>query len=212
MNHHQRKRFFLLLLVLSIFHSQFFIPHFALAGLPDTGQTKCYNAAGTEIACAGTGQDGAYSINPMSFTDNGNGTVTDNNTGLVWQKCSMGQNNDASCSGTANYYNWYQASGTYDASYNPSTISVCGSLSLAGTGWRLPSKKELVGIVDYSIPYPGPTIPQTLFPNTASSGYWSSTTGASSTSDAWLVDFYDGYVVYINKGATFYVRCVRGGQ
>jgi hypothetical protein len=148
----------------------------------------------------------------MSFTDNGNGTVTDNNTGLVWQKCSMGQNNDASCSGTANYYNWYQASGTYDASYNPSTISVCGSLSLAGTGWRLPSKKELVGIVDYSIPYPGPTIPQTLFPNTASSGYWSSTTGASSTSDAWLVDFYDGYVVYINKGATFYVRCVRGGQ
>ncbi len=38
--------------------------------LPDTGQTKCYDSAGAEIACIGTGQDGAYTINPMSFTDN----------------------------------------------------------------------------------------------------------------------------------------------
>lgn len=53
--------------------------------LPDTGQTKCYDSSGTEITCTGTGQDGAYNINPMSFTDNGNGTVTDNNAGLMWQ-------------------------------------------------------------------------------------------------------------------------------
>ena len=70
--------------------------------LPDTGQTKCYDTGGTEIPCAGTGQDGAYSINPMSYTDNGNGTVTDNNTGLIWQKQDDGIR-----------YNWYQASGTY---------------------------------------------------------------------------------------------------
>lgn len=53
--------------------------------LPDTGQTKCYQGVipYAEIPCAGTGQDGAYNINPMSFTDNGNDTVADNNTGLM---------------------------------------------------------------------------------------------------------------------------------
>ena len=86
--------------------------------LPDTGQTKCYDSAGAEIPCAGTGQDGAYTINPMSFTDNDNGTVTDNNTSLMWQKQDDGA-----------IYNWYQASGTYDATYNPSSQDVCGSLN-----------------------------------------------------------------------------------
>jgi hypothetical protein len=82
--------------------------------LPDTGQTMCYQAVSpyAETPCPGTGQDGAYPINPMSYTDNVKGTVTDNNTGLMWQKCSVGQNNDASCSGNALTYNWYQASGT----------------------------------------------------------------------------------------------------
>jgi len=37
-----------------------------------------------------TGQDGAYNINPMSYTDNGNGTVTDNNTGLCGSRKIMG--------------------------------------------------------------------------------------------------------------------------
>ena len=45
--------------------------------LPDTGQTKCYNTAGGEIPCAGSGQDGEYNISPLSYTDNGDGTVTD---------------------------------------------------------------------------------------------------------------------------------------
>lgn len=204
----------ILLFAFAILHSSFFTPNSACAAgkLPDTGQTKCYNSSGTEISCAGTGQDGAYSINPMSFTDNGNGTITDNNTGLLWQKCSMGQNNDATCSGTATTHNWYQATGTYDASYNPSAINVCGSLSLAGTGWRLPSKKELVSIMDYSIPYPGPTIPQAIFPNTVSSYYWSSTTYAGYTSYAWYVYFYNGYVIDNYKVNYYYVRCVRGGQ
>jgi len=80
-----------------------------------------------EISCAGTGQDGAYIQSPLSYTDNGNGTVTDNNTGLVWQKEDDGAT-----------YNWYRATGTYDALYNPNNINVCGSFG------RLPSKKELI--------------------------------------------------------------------
>jgi len=50
--------------------------------LPDTGQTNCYNSSGTSVICTGTGQDGEYSINTMSFIDNLDGTVEDNNTGL----------------------------------------------------------------------------------------------------------------------------------
>jgi hypothetical protein len=172
--------------------------------LPDSGQTKCYDASGTEIPCAGTGQDGAYIINPLSYTDNGNGTVTDNNTGLMWQKEDDG-----------NTYNWYEASGTYDATYNSTSQDVCGSLNLGGhSDWRLPSKKELITIVDYSIPSPGPTI-NSVFTDTKSSPYWSSTTYtfAYSPFNAGNVYFYNGGVgSYDGKYNGFYVRCVRAGQ
>jgi hypothetical protein len=184
--------------------------------LPDTGQTKCYQADSpyAEIACPGTGQDGAYSINPMSYTDNGGGRVTDNNTGLMWQKCSAGENNDSTCSGSVSTYNWYQASGTYDAKYNASSQNVCGALNLGGqTDWRLPTKKELMSIVGYSIPYPGPTIKTAYFPNTVASSYWSSTTGAGNPVGAWSVGFDTGVVDVDGKdGGVGYVRCVRGGQ
>jgi len=127
---------------------------------PDTGQTTCYDLVGNVISCPAPGQplaqDGSYNMNPLSYTDNGNGTVTDNNTGLMWQKEDDGA-----------AYNWYQASGTFDATYNPSSQSVCGSLTLGGySDWRLPAKKELMTIVNYGIPYPGPTIDTTYFPNT----------------------------------------------
>lgn len=163
--------------------------------LPDTGQMKCYNTAGTEIPCSRTGQDGEYVINPLSYTDNGNGTVSDNNTGLTWQKCSMGQTDDELCSGTASAYNWYQASGTYDATYNPSSENVCGALERGGySDWRLPSKKELKSIVDYSIPYPDPTLDTAFFPNTITSFYWSSTTVANGPGFAWGF-YFDGSMI-----------------
>ena len=59
------------------------------ARVPKTGQTQCYDASAA-IDCAGTGQDGAFQKgvawpNPR-FTDNSNGTVTDNLTGLIWLK------------------------------------------------------------------------------------------------------------------------------
>jgi hypothetical protein len=172
--------------------------------LPDTGQTKCYQTVSpyAEISCAGTGQDGAYSINPMSFTENGDGTVTDNNTLLIWQQQDNG-----------NTYNWYKASGTYNASFNPGSESVCGSLTLAGhLDWRLPVQKELMTIVDYSIPSPGPAINLSYFPNTQPSWYWSFTTHAGSASSAWDIYFYSGYINNSLKTDNSYVRCVRGGQ
>ena len=68
-----------------------------------TGQTLCYDSLGDDVSCAGTGQDGQLRPgvawpNPR-FTDNNNGTVTDNLTGLMWLK-------DANCFGLRT---WAQA-------------------------------------------------------------------------------------------------------
>lgn len=196
------KTVFLSLLVLFLFASITFADTFKL---PDTGQTKCYRDVDPfdEIPCAGTGQDGEYNINPMSFTDNGNGTVTDNNTSLIWQQTDDG-----------NTYNWYQATGTYDPTYNPESTDICGTLTLGGASdWRLPSKKEMMSIVDYSIPYPGPVINTSyFFPNINSVIYWSSTSYAVLPFNAWSILFLDGTIRTGNKPAPLNVRCVRGGQ
>ena len=184
---------------------------FAFA-LPDTGQILCYDSSGNVIDCAGTGQDGEYLINPISYTDNGDGTVTDNNTGLTWQKCSVGQNNDVNCSGAALAFNWYQASGTYDQTYNSSPQDVCGSLNLGGhSDWRLPtSRKELNSLVDYHIaPYSLP-INIAYFPNTKPAYYWVYASHAYFTDAAELVSFNYGWSSYDSKTQLYYVRCVRG--
>jgi hypothetical protein len=76
-----RKVLFLLLSV-SVLHAE-------PAQVGKTGQTKCYNASGTEISCTGTGQDGEIRAgvawpNPR-FSISGD-CVTDNLTGLMWAK------------------------------------------------------------------------------------------------------------------------------
>jgi len=62
--------------------------------LPDTGIDKCYNNS-TEITCPSLGQsfygqDAQYDGPQPSFRDNGNGTVTDLNTTLMWQQSDDG--------------------------------------------------------------------------------------------------------------------------
>jgi hypothetical protein len=160
--------------------------------LPDTGQTISYTTT--------FGEDADYSINPPSYSDNGDGTVTDNVTGLMWQQ----EDDDTT-------YNWYEATGKYDATDNLFSTHVCDSLSLAGhSDWRLPDEKELLSIVNYDSS--NPAIDTIYFPNTNSSGYWTSTTCANSTSRAWGVDFDIGGVFDINKTDYCGVRCVRGEQ
>jgi hypothetical protein len=157
--------------------------------LPDTGQTKCYRTSDPydEIDCPGTGQDGAYSINPMSYTDNGNGTVTDNRTGLMWQQGEPG----GMTLGNA--------------------LSYCEGLSLGGhSDWRLPNIRELESLTDDTRYYPA--IDTSFFPNAYASYYWSSTTDAGNPNVAWDVGFVCGGVNVDYKYGSTYVRCVRGGH
>jgi hypothetical protein len=171
--------------------------------LPDTNQTSCYDAAGSVMACAGTNQDGAYIVNPMSFTDHGDGTITDNVTNLLWQKCTLGLSGSTCATGAATLYQQYDSS------------TACASL---GTGWRVPTIYELRTIVDYGlttllIPHTNnyiPAINATYFPNTEANVYWSSTAYAYQPNEAWYVNFTDGATLHNYMGTSYYVRCVKG--
>jgi len=120
------------------------------------------------------------------YVDNGNGTVTDARTGLVWQQSDDGQ-----------YRNWQNA------------LGYCEGLSLGGhSDWKLPNIRELRSIVDFSRYYPAI---DPVF-SCRSGLYWSSSTYANYPTIAWSVDFYDGYVdAYGKTTSSFDVRCVRGG-
>jgi len=87
----------------------------------------------------------------------------------------------------------------------------CNNLNLAGhSDWRLPTKKELLGIVIYG--RYNPAIYTSVFPNTVASKYWSSTTDAHYTGRAWYVDFNNGEVFTLGIGDNLYAHCVHGGQ
>jgi hypothetical protein len=89
--------------------------------------------------------------------------VRDNVTGLIWEV----KTDDAGPRDKDNKYTWDEAN------------AYCDALELGGhSDWRLPSREELRSIVDYSIFYFDPAINVSYFPNTVSSGYWSSTTHA----------------------------------
>ena len=159
----------------------------------------------------GAGDDGALQKgvawpNPR-FTDNGNGTVTDKLTGLIWLK-------NANAFGLRT---WDQArtdiATVADGNHGLTDGSKAGD-------WRLPNVKELQSLVNYG--FYGPALPNTLgtgqwsegdpFQGVQSDFYWSSTTNAGSTTTAWGVYFNAGSVVNNAKSNTIYVWCVRGGR
>ena len=135
------------------------------------------------------------------YTDNGNGTVTDSATGLIWQKCSAGLGTTlGNCStGSISSYTWSSA------------ISYCEGLTLGGrSDWRLPNINELGSIFDFT-KSSDPNIDSIAFPNTRSSYYWSSSTYAKYTYNAWYVYFYYGGMSdNTYKYYNYYVRCVTG--
>jgi len=151
------------------------------------------SACPTNLVCERAGTPACVDPNwaewPMvdtpNYTDNGDGTVTDNGTALVWQ-----QNASTALVVQAD------------------AAAYCAELNLAGyTDWRLPTIVELVSIVD-------PTefnsaISSTYFPNTLSSFFWTTTPDASEAGDVWTVTFDIGSVTSAGVIESGYGRCVR---
>jgi len=110
--------------------------------VPKTGQTTCYDTS-TVISCTGTGQDGQTQHGiARSYTDNGDGTVTDNNTGLMWEKLD-----DSNLAGTAGIHD---RDNTYTWANAFVKVSDLNALNFAGhSDWRVPSVMELQSIVNF---------------------------------------------------------------
>ena len=142
-----------------------------------------------------------------AFTDNGDGTITDTTTGLVWDKCSRGQVWDnttppCTCTGAVSLHGWAAALAEARAA---------NSASHRGhADWRLPNRTELESLV--KIDASAPAIDGTVFPATATAWYWTSTTYAPGPANAWHVNFYDGYPYASLKTNASHVRLVRSGQ
>ncbi len=178
--------------------------------LPATGQITCWDTSGSVVSCAGTGHDGDIQAGvPLAYMDNGDGTMTDLNTGLMWEKKS----NDGSIHDKDNLYNWADTFAVHVAGLN--TASFAGY-----TDWRVPNVKELQSIVDYETSFPSvdpvfnsgcvAACTVTTCSCTVPDHYWSSTSSAFIPSVAWGVFFASGFQGGIGKGGFNFARAVRG--
>jgi hypothetical protein len=183
----------------------------AICPVPKTGQTKCYDENGDLISCTGTGQDGnlqrGFSWPIPRFTDNEDGTVRDNLTGLIWLKnvdCNGIMTWKDALSWTSSLYDGCTTCGGTDNDCGLSDSSISGE-------WRLPNVNELLTLIDWSQSHPA--LPSGHpFVNVPQNYYWTSTSAVRNTIRAWLVDIVNGYVAPDPKANARCVWPVRGGQ
>ena len=138
------------------------------------------------------------------YTDNGDGTISDHQTGLMWSKCSYGQTYDANdansdgiiCEGSPAFGTWQQA-----------FAWAADSTDHGHSDWRLPNIKELGSIVDFGSAKPA--INQNIFPNTASGPYWSSTPSRANVLQTIFIGFQAGDYGPSDRISNLYLRLVR---
>lgn len=118
------------------------------------------------------------------FTDNGNGTITDNITNLVWQKVP-----------NTNTLTWEDA------------LVYAEGLELGNsTNWRLPNLKELQSISE--VTFINPAVNNNFFNISGTKKFWSSTSLPNQTTKAWYWDTQFGITTYDLKTNSNYVICV----
>ncbi|NDY57502.1 DUF1566 domain-containing protein [Desulfovibrio sulfodismutans] len=172
--------------------------HLTLSGparawtLPATGISSCYNDT-VAIPCPQPGeeyygQDGNYRKGAgLSYHNNGDGTVTDQNTGLMWQQPME-----------TTYRTLAEAQ------------AYCGSLVLGGhEDWRLSTLAETLTLVDAA--KARPAVDTAAFPNSVSAPWWTATPTAFVSGNQWRAMMCVGYSWYAAPEGSLRVRCVRGG-
>ena len=174
-------RNFLLLFITSIAFGQSVTKSIRL--LPDTGQTTSYTAT--------FGEDNDYTINAPSFTDNSNGTITDNVTGLMWQQVDGGE---MTIENAPNY---------------------CSSLTLGGyTDWRLPTPIESFSILN--LQRNNPAMNTTYFPSSGADYWWTNTFQMNDNTKVWCTNAGGGIgnkpkleTISAGGNKSYHVRAVR---
>jgi alpha-tubulin suppressor-like RCC1 family protein len=181
--------------------------------LPRTGQADCFDSDGAPISCAGTGQDGELQMGAAwphpRFMDNGDQTVTDNMTSLIWTRDANLITTRApsfSLDGTtSNGAVAWQTALDYVRKLNQDSY-------LGFSDWRLPNRNELASVMNYVETNPFAWLNwQGIF--NVRNNYWTSATVASLTGNAWNVHT-TGIIVGENKSGTnggSFVWPVRGG-
>ena len=173
---------------------------------------------------------------PTRFTDKGDGTVCDSQTGLMWEiktgtvGTAINCTTDTDCPDAQNVNNTYTLSAATTPAESSGTLYTNllervndlktpndGATTTCFAGrcdWRVPSAGELRSIL--LAPYPGCTNPCIAagFPGPVVNGYhWSSSPYAAIPTNAWYVDFLDGNVSNgFSRTLYFNVRLVRAGQ
>ena len=196
---------------------------------PATGQTTSFPPT-LKMTDAPVRDDGVVQAGgALRYQNNGDGTITDLNTGLMWEQkirdiVTAKGNHDVTLtfawdSAAPTIWDWLEQ------------VNTEGGTGLAGhNDWRIPNVKELQSIVDYGkitlAVDPafnhgpgfnnGPFFPPCSVAECSLTGpgdYWSATSFATSGSVAWVVNFCcpGGHVSFMNKTNGTFVRAVRGG-
>jgi len=173
-----------------------------------TGQTQSY----------GNGTDGDLESGAArAFTDNGDGTITDESTGLMWEK----KDRAGGIHDWGNTYTWTVGSNAFNGSVALTFLATLNATEFAGyDDWRLPNLRELATLPDYGElepaafdPFhvgcePGCTV--LTCSCTAPDGHWTSSTSREDDSDAWRVHFFAGGIGAVAKTTAIAARAVRG--
>lgn len=150
------------------------------------------------------------------FNNEGNGTVWDDQTGLMWQQATAGTTATFKWGGGLAGDGACVSGGVADDQED--ALCYCENLSLGGDdGWRLPDRNELNSLVDYT--KQPVTINTTFFPNTLGGYYWTSTTGAKTdlVGETWVTSYDQAFAIRFDRGFVLgaipkagyrYVRCV----
>ena len=185
---------------------------------PATGQTASYPADLFQNPEQAVPDDGFLQTGgPLQFVDNGDGTITDVNTGLMWEKKGFEISGDHSMEtklpwsneNVGTIWDWLER------------INAEGGTGYAGyNDWRIPNRRELDSLIDFSRSDPAVSpvfhtgcvshCTPTTCSCTMANDTWSSTTSAERDTLAWTVNFARGKSDDKMKGSLNAVRAVRG--